>query len=328
MKLGEIIKLSVNVFNYVGKSLTSEINLHSDYDEFKFITANSLDDTTKECKTVKVTSNSGEIVVFQIKPTKVGHITLRFTAFADTYTDAMIQKLKVEAQGKLESSNEAKYIKVDNNNTITAKFLLHFPFNIIRDTEYVKLEIGGNYLTPSIDNLHQLVKKPTGCGEQNMINFAPSVLILELMKTIGKYSEQNAVETKLKSFLEIGYQQELAYRHRNGGYSVFGEYNDEEASTWLTAYVIRFFIKASRYVAIENRIIETGLEYLSKQQLEDGSFPYTGYLFTPAQENIYGVTAFVILTFLESPVSNLQIISLKLMIFMHEENNLKNLSFV
>ncbi|TMW39690.1 hypothetical protein DOY81_015230, partial [Sarcophaga bullata] len=56
----------------------------------------------------------------------------------------------------------------------------------------------------------------------------------------------------------------------------------------------------SRYAIIENRIIETGLEYLSKQQLEDGSFPYTGYLFTPAQENIYGVTAFVLLTFLES----------------------------
>ena len=304
MKLGEIIKLSVTVFNYVGKSLTSEINLHSDYDEFQFITATSTNDTTKECKIVKVNSNSAEVVVFQIKPIKVGQITLRFTAFADTHTDAMIQKLKIEAQGKIESCNEAKYIKVNNNNTVITKFSLRFPFNIIRDTEYVKLEIGSNYLTPSIDNLHQLVKKPTGCGEQNMINFAPSVLILELLKAIGKYSEQKALVKKLKSFIEIGYQQELAYRHSNGGYSVFGEYNDEEASTWLTAYVMRFFIKASRYVIIENRIIETGLEYLSKQQLEDGSFPYTGYLFTPAQENIYGVTAFVLLTFLESQVSN------------------------
>lgn len=305
IKLGEIIKLPVTVFNYLGKSVTCEVNLHTDPKEFEIIATIPGQVAVKESKTVKVNSNSGEVVTFQIKPLIVGDITLRLNALTDTtHTDAMIQKLKVEACGKVESFNEPKYIQVDNNRTIKTNFSLHFPNDMIENTEYVKLEIGGNYLMPAMENLHRLVKKPTGCGEQNMINFAPSVLILEYFKATGKYSEHNSHVVKLKSFINIGYQQQLAYRHRSGGYSVFGENNDEEESTWLTAYTIRFFIKAVRYGKIENRIIETGFKYLSEQQLEDGSFPYTGYLFTPAQDNIYGVTAFVLLTFLESPVSH------------------------
>lgn len=55
-------------------------------------------------------------------------------------------------------------------------------------------------------------------------------------------------------------------------------------------------------MAMESHIIESGLDYLAKAQREDGSFPYTGYLMYPAQQNRFGFTAFVLMAFLEDQV--------------------------
>ncbi|XP_037809418.1 alpha-2-macroglobulin-like protein 1 [Lucilia sericata] len=141
---------------------------------------------------------------------------------------------------------------------------------------------------------------PTGCGEQNMVNFAPSVLILQYLKANGKFSKEKTLVDSLLSSIEVSYQQQLSFRHDNGGYSVFGISTDEEPNTWLTAYVVRYFIKASQFLAIEETIIETALDYLAGEQKSNGEFPYTGYLLNPNHQNEYGLTAFVLLAFLES----------------------------
>ena len=39
--------------------------------------------------------------------------------------------------------------------------------------------IPGNFLGPVLDNIDDLLRMPYGCGEQNMINFAPTVFLSE-----------------------------------------------------------------------------------------------------------------------------------------------------
>ena len=38
----------------------------------------------------------------------------------------------------------------------------------------------GDLLGPTLENLGSLVRMPYGCGEQNMLNFAPNIFILRV----------------------------------------------------------------------------------------------------------------------------------------------------
>lgn len=40
----------------------------------------------------------------------------------------------------------------------------------------------GDILGPSIPNLANLIKMPFGCGEQNMLNFVPNIVVIEYLK--------------------------------------------------------------------------------------------------------------------------------------------------
>jgi len=111
-------------------------------------------------------------------------------------------------------------------------------------------------LGPSIDGLDKLLAMPYGCGEQNMLKFAPNVYIMDYLKVTHQSNAE--IEAKAIRFMKsgnvlanllfclvvgiciiinylfnlfVGYQRELTFKHRNGGYSAFGE-RDREASTW------------------------------------------------------------------------------------------------
>ena len=47
----------------------------------------------------------------------------------------------------------------------------------------------GDMLGQSINGLGDLIQMPYGCGEQNMLNFAPNVYVLEYLQT----SDQSAM---------------------------------------------------------------------------------------------------------------------------------------
>jgi hypothetical protein len=46
----------------------------------------------------------------------------------------------------------------------------------------------GNLLGQSLNGLGSLLQMPSGCGEQNMLNFAPDVYILKYLETTGQSS--------------------------------------------------------------------------------------------------------------------------------------------
>ncbi|XP_065356086.1 LOW QUALITY PROTEIN: thioester-containing protein 1 allele R1-like [Calliphora vicina] len=305
IKWGEIVAIGVLVFNYHSQSLDSSIVMHNNDFEFEFMesmadgTEKSKDQQRKLIKYV-LPANDVQMFTFYIKPLEVGTVNLRISASNYLYRDAVHQQLKVESQGIDKKYNQPIYLNVGRETPATSSFLqVNIPSNVEPTSSGIALTVGGDYIVPTFDNLQQLVEMPTGCGEQNMVHFAPNIMILQYLKATGEYAKESCLVATIKSYTDIGYQQQLSYRHDNGGYSVFGEDVDEEASTWLTAYTVRFFIKASKFASIERRIIETALKYLSNAQLNDGSFPYTGYLFDPAQKNRYGLTAFILATFLE-----------------------------
>lgn len=44
----------------------------------------------------------------------------------------------------------------------------------------------GDILGPALDNIDDLLKMPYGCGEQNMVNFAPNIFALQYLEATNQ----------------------------------------------------------------------------------------------------------------------------------------------
>ena len=66
---------------------------------------------------------------------------------------------------------------------------------IFRDTS-------GDPMGPAMNNLENLVQLPTGCGEQNMIRFAPLVSVTKYLRETAQLNSK--VSELAKEYLKIG----------------------------------------------------------------------------------------------------------------------------
>ncbi|XP_073826184.1 thioester-containing protein 1 allele R1-like isoform X1 [Musca autumnalis] len=300
VKRGEVLAIPVTVFNYLNDIFATEMKMFNNKNEFQFMNAENQPITTDvDTRELSVPANSGRSTTFTITPQRIGYIEIHIEAKNAITSDAVVHKLKVEPEGIAHNGNREQVITCTNGKTENINFKADIPSNIVPESEYLLLSISGDAMATTVENLDKLVQKPSGCGEQNMINLVPNILILDYLKILKKYNNKTDTIEHAKHFIDTGYQRELTYRHSNGAYSVFGPTSKSTENNWLTAYVTRFFIRAQKYSAIENRIIEDGLEYLTAQQLDDGSFPQRGFLFDPSHQNEYGFSAFVLLAFME-----------------------------
>ena len=55
---------------------------------------------------------------------------------------------------------------------------------------------------PALGGLDQLLKLPTGCGEQNMLKFAPNIYVLEYLTNTEQLT--SSVRDKAVDFLRTG----------------------------------------------------------------------------------------------------------------------------
>uniref|UniRef100_A0A0A1WID3 CD109 antigen n=1 Tax=Zeugodacus cucurbitae TaxID=28588 RepID=A0A0A1WID3_ZEUCU len=302
VKRGEVIAIPVIIFNYMDKALDAEVVMDNTDNEYDFTEAtNEIEDkpldVVQRVKRVSVPSNTGRSVSFMIRPKKIGQITLKITATTPLAGDAIHQMLKVEPEGVTQYENRAVFINLKDKNVYNDKLHVDVPAEAVPDSEYIEFSVVGDLLGPTLKNLDKLVRKPYGCGEQNMVNFVPNILVLHYLEAIGQ--NMPAITTQAKKYLDIGYQRELTYKHDDGSYSAFGK-SDKSGSTWLTAYVMRSFHQAAKYSDIDPKVIVEGLDFLASKQTANGSFPEYGKLFDSAHQNELGLTAFVLLAFLEN----------------------------
>uniref|UniRef100_A0A672V7J1 Alpha-macroglobulin-like TED domain-containing protein n=1 Tax=Strigops habroptila TaxID=2489341 RepID=A0A672V7J1_STRHB len=75
-----------------------------------------------------------------------------------------------------------------------------------------------------------------------------------------------------------GKTMQLLYKHRDGSYSVFGR-QDGEGNTWLTAFVVKSFSQARKYIYVDDRNVQDALRWLEQNQLPSGCFATKGSLF-------------------------------------------------
>ncbi|VVC42395.1 Alpha-2-macroglobulin, thiol-ester bond-forming,Alpha-macroglobulin, receptor-binding,Alpha-2- [Cinara cedri] len=304
VRRGEFVAIPVVVFNYLSKDVTADVTLEN-IGQFDFADySNEVRDSKLELyrrKSLTIKANTGSPTSFLIKAKDLGYISIKLTATSKLAGDAIEKKLLVKPEGETIYKNQAFFVDLRKDTSFEKNITLNMPANIVPDSEFIEIGAVGDILGPSTMNLASLIQMPFGCGEQNMLNFVPNIVILDYLKNTRQLT--TAVETKSLKYMETGYQQELTYRRSDGSFSAFGS-ADPSGSTWLTAYVVKSFRQAVPYIPIEEKVIDDGLQWLSNNQANNGSFPEVGKVSHSAMQGGsakgLALTAYTLIAFLEN----------------------------
>uniref|UniRef100_A0A3P9L213 C3 and PZP like alpha-2-macroglobulin domain containing 8 n=1 Tax=Oryzias latipes TaxID=8090 RepID=A0A3P9L213_ORYLA len=194
--------------------------------------------------------------------------------------------------------------KEDSDDNHNEAFTLGVPHNLVPGSERATASMIGDVMGPTLNNLDNLLRLPFGCGEQNMIHFAPNVFVLKYLQKTRQLSQE--VENEATDYLLQGYQRQLTYKRQDGSYSAFGE-RDSSGSMWLTAFVLKSFSQSRAFIFIDSEELHAAKSWLIKHQQDDGSFPAMGRILNKdLQGGIHGkisLTAYVVAALLETGIT-------------------------
>lgn len=306
VKRGETLYVPAIVYNYMANDVDVEVMLHNEDDEFEFIYPMG-DGEEMRNRSIHVTANNAAQTRFVIKPKKIGSISLKVTATSPLAGDGVQRDLVVEPEGVAQYLNIALLVDLKDVPSLETTLDAEIPEEAVPDSVRAEVTCVGDLLGGTIQNINRMIRLPTGCGEQNMLNFVPNIVILNYLQATGQSKPD--IEAKVKSFTEKGYQRELSYRHADGSFSAFGK-TDRSGSTWLTAFVAKSFRQAAAHIDIDENVIGAALKWLNKTQRPDGSFPEIGEVSHKAMQGgaTFGIplTAYVMTAFLENKVSSIR----------------------
>ncbi|OXB56297.1 hypothetical protein ASZ78_002122, partial [Callipepla squamata] len=217
--------------------------------------------------------------------------------------DTVIRQLLVEPEG-VEKETVQNSVICLKGESVKEKFLLLLPSNVVQDSGRAYFSVLGDIMGTAMQNLHQLLRMPFGCGEQNMVLFAPNIYVLDYLNKTGQLSEE--VKSKAIGYLVSGYQRQMNYKHPDGSYSTFGPRYGQLGNTWLTAFVLKSFARARSHIFIEEKHIQDALIWLSQKQKENGCFCSSGVLLNNAMKGGVNdeitLTAYITIALLEIPL--------------------------
>lgn len=259
---GEELPVRVAVYNYLDRTQDVLVQIEAE-DWFEL-----LDDPEK---TVKIGANDIGGVDFKIKVNKLGTNKIKVTARSKESADAVIKSVIIEPEGIARELVEnftlsgGRYEVVDTS----------IPLSVVEDSGRAYIALTSSYLTQTIDGLEELIQMPFGCGEQNMIVFAPDVYIVKYLQDSGQLKPE--IMAKAEELMITGYQRELTYRRDDGSFSAFGQ-NDKEGSLWLTAFVLKCFSQAKELMYIDDNVLDEAVDWINTHQNSDGSFDPVGFI--------------------------------------------------
>ncbi|MCG7850670.1 MAG: MG2 domain-containing protein, partial [ANME-2 cluster archaeon] len=283
---GEEFPVTVQVYNYLDKEQQVTVTL-AGTDWFDIIGSSKTQ--------VSVPANSVLPVSFTIRPTQVGTQLVEITGQTTNRADAVKKDIIVEPEG---TQREMVINGILQEGDVTLDAAL--PSGIVSDSGKVLLSFTPSLVAQSISGVDDLLGMPYGCGEQNMMFFAPDVEILRYLKTSGQTNPE--VQAKAEMFIITGYQRQLTYQHRDGSFSAFGD-SDPEGSLWLTAFVLQSFSSARDVTTIDDSVLDGAADWILDNQNQDGSWDQIGFVhhqeILGGMSGKYSLSAYTALALLE-----------------------------
>ncbi|KAM6091994.1 alpha-2-macroglobulin-like protein 1 [Theristicus caerulescens] len=281
---GETFSLKATVFNYLKDCIQVRTTL-TETPELKV-------DACPDCSfTSCLCANEAKTFEWNVTATRLGKVNVTVSSVAEDShylcdtriavtplqggRDTVIKPLLVKPGGVLQEKTQNAFVCAADN-TVSEEFSLTLPAEVLEGSGRATFSVIGDIMGPALQNLDQLLEMPFGCGEQNMVQFAPNIFILQYLNKTKQLDPE--IEDKALTFLRTGYQRQLLYKHDDGSYSAFGK-ADKQGNTWLTAFVARSFGQASSHIYINKDHVHNALLWLQKHQLPSGCFQSVGKLF-------------------------------------------------
>ncbi|KAM4042810.1 CD109 antigen-like [Anomaloglossus baeobatrachus] len=257
---GEQCIIEVDLVNSLKENLQVMVTLESS-SSFDILIPNNSAGTIPGQYNVTVQPEAATSVLFPINPKKLGNVTVKVTVTSKSASEVLTKTIVVKAEGVKYFYSQSALLDLTDTavKTVSKNFSFTFPSDVIADTIEGFVTAVGDVLGPSINSLESLILMPYGCGEQNMINFAPNIYILLYLNATKQLKED--IRKRAIEYMEKGYQNELTYKRFDGSFSAFGE-SDTSGSTWLTAFVLRCFLQARSFIYIDPAILNQAIQWL------------------------------------------------------------------
>ncbi|XP_056298071.1 alpha-2-macroglobulin isoform X2 [Pseudoliparis swirei] len=305
---GEAFALKATVFNYLSKCIMVNVTLAESDRYAAAACAGCL-------YSVCVCGGDSRTFSWTLSPTALGQVDLQVSAEAlrtgslcgnevaivpdAGRIDTVVRTLLVQAEGtpQMVSHNA---VLCPKGGSVEKNVSLVLPHSAVEGSARASVSVLGDLMGRAMKNLDRLLAMPYGCGEQNMLLFAPNVFILDYLKTTGQLTR--AIRDRATRFLESGYQRELTYKHDDGSYSAFGK-RDESGNTWLTSFVLKSFGGARSYIFVDEGHMTSARRWLSGLQRADGCVRSVGKLLHNGMKggvsDDVSLTAYIIAALLE-----------------------------
>ncbi|XP_036092998.1 alpha-2-macroglobulin isoform X2 [Rousettus aegyptiacus] len=286
---GEAFTLKATVLNYLPKCIRVKVQLEA---SSLFLAVPGEKEHESHC----ICGNGRQTVSWAVTPKSLGSVN--FTVSAEALDsrqlcgtevavvpqygkkDTIIKSLLVEPEG-LEEEATFNYLFCPPGPKVLERLSLKLPPKVVEGSAQASFSVLGDILTSAMRNTQNLLRMPYGCGEQNMVLFAPNIYVLDYLSKTQQLTPE--VKSKAIGYLNTGYQRQLNYKHYDGSYSTFGQKHSRSTSnTWLTAFVLKTFAQARTYIFIDEAHINQALNWLSEKQEDNGCFRSSGSLLNNA----------------------------------------------
>ncbi len=259
---GEEFPVKVALYNYLDTAQDFVVELEESPD-FALL--------GNDVKNVSVAPGEVGGVEFGIRLTTLGRLPLKVTARSRESADAVIETLLVEPEGAARESVANAILSADDR----LDFPVAAPPGTIAGSSRAYVALTGSYLAQTLDGLENLLQMPFGCGEQNMILFAPNIYVARYLEATGQSKPE--ISAKAEFLMTTGYQRELTYRRDDGSFSAFGQ-SDPSGSLWLTAFVLKSFAQADGLIYVDETVLREASDWIRRHQRSNGSFEPVGFL--------------------------------------------------
>nr|AFY13481.1 MULTIFUNCin [Semibalanus cariosus] len=279
VKRGEVLNMSASVFNFLDSSLSIYLELAAS-DQYETQGEVGYD--------LCVAAGRAEVKNFPLTFSALGDVNITVSARVKDGncdqpntvapgSDTVIRPIVIKPEGFPQEVTRSRFICLDKGNENHVETVdMSVPEGLVPDSERAYFSVIGDLLGPTYQNLEsKLINSPTGGGEPNMITFVPNIYIRDYLERTSALTEQQRRQTDHN--MKSGYQRQLRYRRSDNSFSSYGE-DDFQGSLWLTAFVVKSFQEASKYIDIEESVISKSRQWILRKQQPNGCFPRLGEL--------------------------------------------------
>ncbi|KAI4789593.1 hypothetical protein KUCAC02_035146, partial [Chaenocephalus aceratus] len=197
---GEELLLEVVLFNYLSQDLEVRVMV-SESDTFEFVFPDNGELPMPNVRNVSVGSQRGASVLIPIRPLVLGEISVSVKALSAAASDFVTKTVLVKAEGLEQSFSSSMLLEVSPSQPSASREIsFSFPADVVEGSERATVTVGGIL--------------PYGCGEQNMINFAPNIFVLQYLSAVGRADPETT--TRATDFMKKVTRESCPIRETTG----------------------------------------------------------------------------------------------------------------